>query len=293
MSSSTPTIAIFTASSTSGTACIEALLASPNAPNIRAIYRSEAKAAVLRRTHNTAPNVSIITGIDARDKSTLVPALQGATIAFLVTPFDHAHGVADDAEMVSNMMYAAVEAGVKHIIFGASWTVRAADRLVLLAARFAPGEALLRKLEHEKGITWTVLRGGFFHSSYMHFFQTAKDSQFRFLDFCAPSNDPNDIGRVAAAIASSNVKAHHGKLYEISGPERLWIRDVVTTITQYVQVSVEECTKMMPLFLKQAFEYIVEAGEDAIPMSTDVERITGKPPVSFREWLMKSKQRFE
>lgn len=199
------------------------------------------------------------------------------------------------------MMTAAADAGVKHIIFGASWTVNAAKRLPGLSSRFAPGEALLMSLQKSHGLTWSVLRGGYFYSNYAEMRRVGSSGQadeFRFADFCVPANDPDDIGRVAAAIALVGGRGHEGKYYEISGPERLWMGDVAKAFfdilgrpTELVEMRGEDCLDTLPGFLKEAYEFMIEVGRDAVPFSADLEKVTGKKAVSLREWLQLHKDK--
>lgn len=294
------TIAVLTASSTSGKACVSTLLSSPTTNAVRAIFRSESKAAPLRTAHANDPRLQIHTGVDAQNPQTVQNALSGCTVAFLITPHDPARGYGDDADLVANMIHAAVAAGVRHVIFGASWTVSAKDRVPTIASRFAPGEALLKELELEAGLKWTVIRGGFFLDNYANLMGGLKASdEVHFVDFCVPANDPRDIGRVAAAVADVGGKGFEGKVFEISGPERFWMRDAVRTVAEvvgrelrFVELSIEEVTEVLPPFMAELFKYLVERGEEAVPLSKDVELVTGKPAVSLREWVSEHKDQF-
>lgn len=294
------TIAVLTASSTSGKACVSALLSSSTINTVRAIFRSESKAASLRAAHANDSRLQIRIGVDARDPQSIQSALSGCTVAYLITPHDPARGFDSDADLVANMINAAVAAGVRHIIFGASWTANAKDTVTIIASRFVPGELLLKQLEAEVGLKWTVLRGGFFYDNYVELMGGLKTSdEVHFIDFCAPANDPGDIGRVAAAVADAGGKGFEGKVFEISGPERFWMRDAVRTVAEvvgrelkFVEVNIEELVEVLPPFLTEAFTYMLERGEEAVPLSNDVESVTRKPATSFREWVSEHRDQF-
>lgn len=295
------TVGVITASSTSGAACVQALLSKYSKTKIRAIFRTEAKASMLPECDRMQPNLEIVTGVDATAPETLVKALSGCTVAFLVTPWDPSRGIEDDATLVTNMITAAAEAGVRHVVYCGSWTVNQPEKVSGLANRFIAGEELLKTLEKERGMTWTSLRGGFFFNNFQDLLGSLKTSdEVKFVDFCVPANDPRDIGRVAAAVASKGGRGFEGKVFEISGPERLWMGDVTNIFgsvlgrdIKFVKVPAAECLSVLPDFLKQAFEYLVEAGEKALPMSNDVERVTRQPAVSLAHWVAEHQGDFE
>lgn len=295
------TVAVLTASSTSGAACVQALLSKYGKTQIKAIFRTEVKAATLRECDGMQPNLEIVTGVDAANPESVVKALGGCTVAFLVTPFDSSRGIANDSTLVTNMIRAAADAGVHHVVYCGSWTVNQPEKVSALAGRFLAGEALLKELERERGMTWTVLRGGFFYTNFLELLSSLKTSdEFKFVNCCVPANDPRDIGRVAAAICSEGGRGHEGKVYEISGPERLWMTDVASIFSnvlgrdiKFVKGSPEECLSGLPGFLKQAFGYLAETGEEAIPFSNDVETVTGQPAISLAHWVAEHQHAFE
>ena len=76
-------------------------------------------------------------------------------------------GFADDAKLTANMINSAVNNGVNYIVLVASFTAHDAEKMKIIGSRFKPSEDLLSKLEKEKGIKWTVLRGS---TSFIYFF---------------------------------------------------------------------------------------------------------------------------
>lgn len=163
MSTSKPIATIITASSNTGAACIEELLTRyAGSVVVRAVFRSEDKAVALRAKQAENPDLQVVVGVDASKPDSLAPAFEGAELAYIVTPLEHGRGFGEDADLNANMVNAAVAAGVRHIVFGGSWTVNALERVPDIAHRFAGTEALLRSLAAEGKLTWTSIRGGWY-----------------------------------------------------------------------------------------------------------------------------------
>ncbi|EGD81192.1 hypothetical protein PTSG_11228 [Salpingoeca rosetta] len=352
-------VSVITATSNSGSACVEELLRlihnpkhgeQKHAVQVRACVRSEKqKRDLLQHGYQQSPSaVTVTAGVDALAPNTLPPAFEGASVAVIVTPMTP-QGFDKDAQATANMVNAAVTAGVKHIVYVGSWTVHQPARLSLLAARFAPTEQLLHKLADDVGITWTSLRSGYFFNNFVHVLGPALKQHattpitVRFPAITVPACDPRDIGRVAAHVAMDHATSrqdHHARCYDISGPELLPMREVVrrveaavlplpgasdashagdasdashagddadqpsstasattpaTTATTettrgalrlaYEPVPAAALKGVVPEYLHQLLVYLEEEGEHAVPLSRDVETVTGQPPVSLDTWL--------
>lgn len=289
-------VALLTASSNSGRSCLEALLANPDTPEIHALFRTPERASAI--VPAPLDNVIVHTGVDASVPSTLAKGLSGCEAALLVTPLDPAHGMANDGEKVCNMIQAAVDAKVNHIVFVSSWTITCGS-CPILAARFRPGERMLRDLGERGIIQWTILRGGFFQSNYVELLKTAQNEKLSFFDFLVPANDPSDIGRVAAAVLLQPSQ-HHGKSYEIAGPSIVSLRDVLEVVNrvtgrnvQLSEISLEEGVTHLPPFLREAYEFIVAKGRDALPAGDDVFKVTGNKAVSFEQFVQRNRHVFQ
>jgi len=291
-----------TASSATGSSCIQELLSATTkfAGKIKAGFRSDAKAASLRDATKGNGNVEIIVGADAFKPESLKPVFEGSDVAVIVTPMDHSRGFADDAKLSNNMVQAAVNAGVKHIIYLGSWTVHSPDRLPLLASRFAPTEALLRSLsESDSGVNWTNLRCGYFMQNLGMSFKALQtvDTLSSFDGKWAPV-DNKDIGRAAAHVAmSEDLSVHAGKSYEMSGPEMLSVEDMAKTIGDvlgrtitFKPVKADELP--LPPMLKELVVFMEGEGEKAVPFSKDTATLAGSAK-TFREWVAENAALFE
>ncbi|KAA0167895.1 hypothetical protein FNF31_00225 [Cafeteria roenbergensis] len=292
---STPThvTAVVTASSNSGGACVAALLNElKSKTKVRAVFRSEAKAADVKAEAAGRGDVEVITGVDAADKASLAPAFAGANCAVIVTPHDAAAGMGRDADLTANMINAAVEAGVKHIVYVGSWTVIAPEAVSVIASRFVPSEALLESLSASHDVTWTVLRSGYFFNNFAGMLASVrKGDSMVFPDLKIPAMDPRDIGRVAAHVCAAHGKGHEGKTYDISGSEMLSGASLASALSEalgrtirHVSVPAEEYSKPLPPAFKELISYLSEKQEAAIPISSDVEEVTGRAPVKFVDW---------
>ncbi|CAM9728620.1 unnamed protein product [Discosporangium mesarthrocarpum] len=288
--------AVVTASSNSGSACIDELLFKyPGSARIRAVFRTQAKASTFleARGLTDGSELDVVSGVDAKDKPSLKRAFEGASTALIVTPMDHAAGMQDDAMLTANMIEVAKACGVRHVVYVGSWTVHVPEQIKVISSRFVPTEKLLA--DDADGLQWTSLRSGFFYNNLVQMMGSsikAADAIVLPEGICLPAVDPADIGRAAAAVISVGGQGHHGKHYEISGPARLTLPGFAQAFTKGLgrpiacaPKSVEGFCEALPPFLAELIRYLVDAGEDAVPLSRDVEMLTGTPAVSFESWL--------
>ena len=322
-------VAVFTASSTTGKACVSALLARPDAPEVRAVFRS-ADAAWRTAIDDTtgafkSDLLEVSTGFDGYDDGdALASAFAGCDAAVIVAPHDLSRGFADDAMLTKNMMVAAAAAGVEHIVSIGSWTVNAPgedDRGVsMLANRFVSPEQKLRELASSSSssssspssassLAWTSLRSGFFMSpNLVNMFGASlrKSDTLYFPQALAfPPVDPRDVGRVAAAVAAEGPSVHGGKAYEVSGPEMLTTDEMVAIFADVLgrdihlprtdpALDAEAFVALagLPPPLAQLMYYMEIEGAGAIPLSQDVRAVTGVDAVSLREWVEEHAEAF-
>ena len=151
--------------------------------------------------------------------------------------------------------------------------------------RFKPCEEYLEELGREKGLKWTVLRGGCFMENLaqgLNSIKTGSDT-FVFARTETPMVATVDIGRSGAAcLAASDFNVHHGKFYEMSGPDYLTGDVIAKAISKKLnrEVKYSELPKAafakMPEAVSQVFEYIGEFGRDAAPKTDDVFQLTGR-----------------
>lgn len=275
-------IAIITGNSNSGKYCIEELFTKYKDLNfkVRAAFRSAEKAKPFAEKY---PNLEIVTDVDAYKPETLNKVFQDATSALIVTPLDYTKGFQDDAQLTANMINSAVEHGVKYIVCVGSFTVNNMERMSGIGKRFKPSEDLLEKLGKEKGLKWTMLRGGCFMENFLsHVDKIKSEGVFRHPAINVALVDTKDIGKSAAAcLTSTNIDEHNAKCYEMNGPELLTSQDIANHIAKalgiqvnYVEVPKENIKNVMPAPVAGTFEYLVEAGKDAAPFTDHVRKLT-------------------
>ena len=145
----------------------------------------------------------------------------------------------------------------------------------------------------ERGLKWTVLRGGCFMENILNAVNAVKNGSdtFVFAKSVSPMIATVDIGRSGAAcLVASDVNEHHGKHYEMSGPDYLTGDDIAKVLSiklnreiKYAELP-EAAFARMPWALSQFFEYMAEFGKDAAPKTDDVLRLTGRE-TSIDEFL--------
>jgi uncharacterized protein YbjT (DUF2867 family) len=306
-------IAVFSSSSATGTSCVRELLSKcSSAPNnssnsrstrtIRALFRSKDKAALLESQFSKqieSGELQIVSGYDGYDsESKLALAFEGADVAVLVTPHDLSRGFTDDAMLSMNMIRAANNAGVKHIVNVGSWTVNEPEQLSMIANRFISPEETLKQLQ----ASWTSLRAGFFNANLVQMFgpqlKAGNVIKFPIVAF-APVNTV-DIGKVAAAIASVGGVGHESKTYEITGPQIHSTSEMVEIFSRALDRNIthEEVSasvfggEAFPPPLRQLLTYLESRGKTAAPHSKDVENITEMPASTLEEWIRDNKNVF-
>jgi uncharacterized protein YbjT (DUF2867 family) len=252
----------------------------------------------VRKTRKLDGLDELLTGVDAADKLALKDVFKGTKSSLIVTPHDHAKGIADDAELTNNMITVAVEQGVQYIVLIGSWTVKEPLRLSHLANRFLGPEQTLKNLEISHGLKWTVLRGGYFLENFLPVWAPmikAGKPVTNVQTTLAPVAT-EDIGKCAAVCLSEGPQKHHGKHYSMNGPEMLTIQEIAEKISKTtgknVQLNIAKYDKVRgPPYFKQLVEYLEKEGRDATPFTRDVENLLGQS-TSLDSWLIENKKYF-
>lgn len=236
----------------------------------------------LRRSGHPVRAVSRRTDprFDWTDPGTWPAVLEGATAVYLVPP--------EAPSTVDEFVDAAVDEGV--------------ERIVLLSARGPQQSGDTHLIDAEAAVTaaapvWTVIRPSWFDQNFSEgFFRAALDTGELRLpvgDGREPFVDVDDIADVAVA-ALTDVR-HHGRIYQLSGPEPLSFADAVAQLAtatgndwQFTPVGPDE-------FAAEQESYGTPAGLIATLISLfaairngenqhtsdGVEAVLGRAPVSF------------
>ena len=250
------------------------------------------------KTQKDIPDVESISNINAMDKSTLQNVFKGVKSALVVTPHSKS-GYSNDAEMTCNMLDEACKQGVKHVVLLSSWTVKEPAVLSQLSSRFLKSEEKLKQLETEHDLKWTVLRGGYFLKNYLQtwapMIKKGRNVTSTQMKLAPVSTD--DIGRCAAVCLNEGPNEHHGKVYEMSGPELLSIEEIGEQIAQATgtqfKVNIIPSTNIKsPPYLKELTAYLEKTGESAVPYTDDIDALIGKNTSVF-EWALENVRDFK
>jgi uncharacterized protein YbjT (DUF2867 family) len=303
-------VAVFTASSNSGDACVLHLLTKyAGRVAVRAVFRTDDKAVALRASGmgSTAlanETLEIVTGYDAyKSEAALRGAFDAADVAVIVTPHDPTRGFADDSDLTIKMINAAASSGVKHIVLVGSWTCNNPVDVSMIATRFIAPEKELAALAE---ISWTSLRSGFFFGNLIPQFGSLRAGDaLRYPEACAFAPvDPRDVGRCAAAVAADAISTpgtHASKCYEISGPQLMTAEEMAVVMAASLErpgitlspLSVEDFATKLPPPLAQLMRYMNCAGPAAIPFEANqIVELIGEPANTLAEWAKEHKEAF-
>eukprot|EP00287_Rhodomonas_sp_CCMP768_P000735 CAMPEP_0196752236 /NCGR_PEP_ID=MMETSP1091-20130531/86468_1 /TAXON_ID=302021 /ORGANISM="Rhodomonas sp., Strain CCMP768" /LENGTH=291 /DNA_ID=CAMNT_0042100149 /DNA_START=90 /DNA_END=965 /DNA_ORIENTATION=+ len=108
--------------------------------------------------------------------------------------------------------------------------------------------------------------------------------------------DTRDVGAVAAALlAQDDIAPHNGKCYDLTGPELLTMRGVAAGLSSVLGVSIEcdpqDATEalgslsMPPAAQKSLTTFFTTLGSDCRELSDEVQRISGRKPVTIADFL--------
>lgn len=251
-------------------------------PLVQALVRAGLPVTAVSRTLGDAPAGVRAYRADLTEPHTLEAAFDGADAVFLLTA-PQFMGTGDlDAVMQ---------------------IVRGADirRLVLLSSQGVGTQRHSRKFEDavtQSGVDWTILRPGNFDSNTLAWAQsirTARTVAAPFANVPLPAIDPADIGEVAAVVLRE--PGHTGNVYTLTGPEPISPREQTTAIAdalqtpiRFVDLSREQARQEM---LRYMAEPVVEATLAVLgapsaaeqEVSPDVERLLGRPPRTYTQWV--------
>jgi uncharacterized protein YbjT (DUF2867 family) len=228
--------------------------------------------------------------LDLNDLDSYLPAMQRAEKLFLLTPNSERQ-----VGYVVQAIATAKRAKVKHI-----------TRLSVMRADADPGIILGRlhfAAERElkaSGIAWTVLRPTFLMQNFINYYgvNPNQDSEVYLPHGRGEAAwvDASDVGEAAAKMLATG--GYEGKVFELTGPEPITTKDVLTILGEefghrytYVDVPEDVARKAMeemkmPLWLVDGFmelHALVKYGY-AAGLANGVQTILGREPHTLREW---------
>jgi uncharacterized protein YbjT (DUF2867 family) len=247
--------------------------------------------ALVRDAGASLPAGAVAVAGDLNRPETLAPHLEGVEAAFLLSGYEGLE------ETLADMRAAGVE------------------RVVLLSSSAAPSEDLTNAVARyhilseravrDSGLRWTFLRPSSFMTNSLQWLPQLRAGDVvraPFADVAVATIDPDDIGAVAAAALRSD--AHAGRAYRLSGPEALRPADRVAVLADVLgrdlrfeaqsndEARAEMSAAMPADYVEAFFRFFVDGELDESEVLPTVEEVTGRPPRSFRDWVVAHRDAF-
>jgi uncharacterized protein YbjT (DUF2867 family) len=252
---------------------------------VRLLVRDEQKVAHLGN------RVQRVVG-DLNDPVSLTHAMSGVERMYFVTPETH---------QVRNLLEAAREAGVKYVV---KQSTIEADRSLGPGKWHREQEELVKTYSFE----WTFLRPTMLMSNVIEWWgATIKGHSAVYFPggrSRVPPVDPKDVAAVACRVLTS--PGHSGQNYELTGPQALSIREMVSIIGESLGKRVRYID--VPPFLASIWmrrfglpDYVVVGLMETLGalrrseyayVTDAVASITGSPPRSFETWCRDNRSVF-
>jgi uncharacterized protein YbjT (DUF2867 family) len=246
---------------------------------------------LLVRTPAKAPDLdgSVVLPMSYSDPDASGRALAGVETLLMVSGAEHADRVQQHYTFVD----AAAAAGVRHIVY-TSFVAAAPDSTFTLGRDHYATEQRIRAA----GMGFTFLRDNFYLESV--FDMVGDDGVIR-----GPADDGRaamvtrqDVARVAAAVVLDPA-AHAGVTYDITGPEALTLAEFAALLAAHRGTPVTFHDETVPEAYASrerwgapdwqvdawVSTYVAIARGELAAVSTDVERVTGRPALSMAELL--------
>ncbi|MEU6550173.1 NAD(P)H-binding protein [Streptomyces sp. NPDC046915] len=258
-------------------------------PLTRALAEEGQQVTAVSRHTAAVPDGVRHVAADLAEPAGLKPALAGAKALFLLLSGDlHATG-ADPADIIGE----AAGSGVRRVVL--------LSTLGVATRPFGPTRIAMRALEdmlRESGLEWAILRPGGFASNALWWAESVRAQRVvaaPFGDVGVPVIDPADIAAVAAACLLDD--QHTGGVYELTGPEVITPRRQTEAIAaalgspvRFHELTRDEAkaamTQSMPAELADDTLDILGSPNPAeLRVSPDVQRILGRAPRPFADWV--------
>ncbi|MGW7577633.1 SDR family oxidoreductase [Streptomyces sp. NPDC054765] len=261
-------------------------------PLTRALTEAGEQVTAVSRHAAAVPDGVRHVAADLAEPAGLTPALDGAKALFLLLSGDlHAPG-ARPADIIG----LAEASGVRRIVLLSSQGVATRP--------LGPSRIAMRALEdalRESGLDWAVLRPGGFASNALAWAESVRTQgtvAAPFGDVGVPVVDPADLAEVAAACLLDD--RHTGGVYELTGPEVITPRQQAEAIAaalgspvRFHELTRDEAkaamTQSVPAELADDTLDIIAAPNPAeLRISPDVERVLGRAPRPFNDWVARN-----
>ncbi len=261
------------------------------------LLATDARVRALTRNPEAAglpPDVEVVRG-DLTVPATLDECLDGVDVVFLVwtNPVDAAHAAVDRiAQQARRIVLLTSPHQTPHPFF---------QQPNPLAALYAEIERLIMA----SGLRWTFLRPGMFAANALGWWapQIRAGDVVRWPYGDAPTAPIHERDIAEVAVHALLEEGHDGREHVLTGPESLSQREQVATIgdvigrsLRFEEISPEEARRELP-FPLPAMNMLLNAWAAAIGLpafiTSTVAEITGRPPRTFRDWVIDHAEKFQ
>ena len=277
------------ATGTLGSEVVRQLSSATPAVNIKAALHS---AQSIKKVKEEGDRVEVVL-IDYNKPETLKEALNQVDKLFLLTP-----DVPNAHELASNLVIEAKKAGIRHIV---KQSVMGADLEADVGTMRLHRQA--ERIIEKSGIPFTFLRPNEFMQNFINFHSPSiKNNNAFYLpleDAKVSLVDVRDIAAVAVkSLTEDRNDKHDNKTYLITGPEAQSYHQAAEILSNatdkkisYVNISEEEARGAMKEMgmsdwiintISELYGYFRKG--NASQVSSAVEEVTGKKPISFSQF---------
>ncbi|MFD8141784.1 SDR family oxidoreductase [Streptomyces sp. NPDC059708] len=261
-------------------------------PLTRALAEAGEKVTAVSRHPAAVPDGVRHVPADLAEPQHLAPVLEGAQALFLLLSGALHAPDARPADVVD----LAVAAGVRRVVLLSSQGVATRP--------LGPSRIAMRAVEdalRESGLEWAVLRPGGFASNALAWadsVRTQGTAAAPFGNVGVPVVDPADIAEVAAACLLDD--RHAGAVFELTGPEVITPRQQAQAVAaalrmpvRFHELSREEAKAAMTRFVPpeladDTLDIIAAPNAAELRISPDVQRVLGRGPRPFRDWVARN-----
>ncbi|MEU9027101.1 NAD(P)H-binding protein [Streptomyces sp. NPDC048383] len=229
---------------------------------------------------------------DLSESQGLAAVLEGATALFLLLSGDLHAPEARPTEIID----LAEAGGVRRVVLLSSQGVATRP--------LGPSRIAMRAVEDAlrgSGMDWTVLRPGGFASNALAWAESVRTRgtvAAPFGDVGVPVVDPADIAEVAAACLLDD--RHTGQIFTLTGPEVITPRRQAAVIAaalggplRFHELTREEAKDAMTRFVPpeladDTLDILAAPNPAELRISPDVQRVLGRGPRPFDNWVARS-----
>ncbi|MCX5367041.1 NAD(P)H-binding protein [Streptomyces sp. NBC_00124] len=228
---------------------------------------------------------------DFAEPQSFKSALDGVRSLFLVSR------LGADADILD----AARQAGVEHVVLVSSITVQTHPRLGPAGENLA-----VERLLQDSGMAWTILRPTQFASNALMWAASIRGGEgvrAPYADTGLPTIHPADIASVARVALTE--PGHQGRTYALTGPELVTARQQVEAIAAalgrdvpFTEISRQEAhAQMAAVFGAEAAEAVLDVtggdvNDELLKVRDTVARVTGLPTRGFQQWAAENADSF-